>query len=143
MKNALKNWYLKSPDELLESLKKWFSYNKKLALEVALFIGFITHVVLLSVIILAPDGLWNALHYSAGVVETTSGRWAINIIDTLRKDMAFPTITTTISIIVTAVTAIFVVDFFFFFSKFSVIVTAAFLAVSPCFSLHRAQSPYP
>ena len=135
MKNALKNWYLKSPDELLESLKKWFSYNKKLALEVALFIGFITHVVLLSVIILAPDGLWNALHYSAGVVETTSGRWAINIIDTLRKDMAFPTITTTISIIVTAVTAIFVVDFFELKSKFSVIVTAAFLAVSPCFAL--------
>ena len=135
MKEMLKNFYLKSPDELLESLKEWFSDNKKLALIIALIIGFITHAVLLSVIVLSPDGLWNALHYSAGEVETTSGRWAINMIDSLRKNMAFPTITTTISIIITAVTAVFVVDFFDFKSKFSIAVTASFLAVSPCLAL--------
>ena len=135
MKNILKNYYLKTPDELLDSLKNWFTDNKKMALIIALIIGFITHIVLLSVIIMSPDGLWNALHYSAGEVETTSGRWAINMIDTLRKDMAFPTITTTISIIVTAITAVFVVDFFDLKSKFSIAVTSGFLAVSPCFAL--------
>lgn len=135
MKNILKKCYLKSPDELLESFKVWFSDNKKLALIIALVIGFITHVVLLSVIIMSPDGLWNALHYSAGEVETTSGRWAINMIDSLRKDMAIPTITTTISIIVTAITAVFVVDFFDLKSKFSVAMTSGFLAVSPCFAM--------
>lgn len=135
MKNILKNCYLKSPDELLDSLKNWFTDNKKIALIIALIIGFITHIVLLSVIIMSPDGLWNALHYSAGEVETTSGRWAINMIDSLRKDMAFPTITTTISIIITAITAVFVVDFFELKSKLSVAVTSGFLAVSPCFAL--------
>ena len=135
MKNIIKNFYLKSPDELFENLKEWFSDNKKIALIVGLIIGFITHIVLLSVIILAPDGLWNALHYSAGEVETTSGRWAINFIDSLRKDMAFPTITTTISIVITAVTAMFIVDFFELKSKLSIVVTSSFLAVSPCFAL--------
>ena len=85
MKNILKGVHLKSPDDMLEGLKNWFSDTKKLALIVALIVGFITHIVLFSVIILSPDGLWNALHYSAGELETTSGRWAINLIDTLRK----------------------------------------------------------
>lgn len=38
MKEMLKNFYLKSPDELLESLKQWFSDNKKLALIIALIL---------------------------------------------------------------------------------------------------------
>ena len=135
MKNILKSFYLKSPDDLLESLKSWFSDNKKLAFSIALIIGLITHIVLFSIILLSPDGLWNAMHFSAGEVETTSGRWAINMIDSLRKDMAIPTITTTISIIVTAITAIFVVDFFDLKSKFSVAIASGFLAVSPCLAM--------
>lgn len=135
MKNILKDHYLKTPEELLETIKNWFSDNKKLALIITLIIGFITHIVLISTTILSPDGLWNAMHYSAGVVETTSGRWAINLIDSLRKDAAIPVITTTISILVTGIISVFVVDFFEIKSKISVAIISAFFAVSPCLAL--------
>lgn len=131
----LKSFKLKSPEEVFKSLSQWFDENKKMAFFMALIIGFITHAILLSVMIMSPDGLWNSLHYSAGQVETESGRWAINLIDTFRKDLAVPTITTVFSIIVTAVNAIFIVDLLNLKSKISSAITGIFLAVSPCFAM--------
>ena len=131
----LKNFKLKSPEEVFKVFGEWFDSNKKTAFIMALVIGFITHAVLLSVIIMTPDGLWNSIVYSAGLVETQSGRWGINVIDTLRKNLAFPSITTVFSIIITAVNAIFIVDLLNLKSKISSVVTGTFLAVSPCLTM--------
>ena len=133
--NKLKKFKLKSPEEVFKVFGEWFDSNKKTAFIMALVIGFITHAVLLSVIIMTPDGLWNSIVYSAGLVETESGRWGINIIDSLRKNLAFPSITTVFSIIITAVNAIFIVDLLNLKSKISSVVTGTFLAVSPCLTM--------
>lgn len=130
-----KNFKLKSPEEVFSKLGNWFDSTKKTTLIVALIVGLITHIILLSVMIVSPDGLWNYIVYSAGKVETESGRWLINIIDTLRKNLAIPTITTIISIIITAITSVFVVDLLKLKSKISAIITAVFLEVSPCLTL--------
>ena len=90
----IKNFKIKTPEEVLKGFGEWFDTNKKITLVTALIVGLITHIVLLSVMIMSPDGLWNAIRYSAGQVETESGRWMINVIDTLRKNLAIPTITT-------------------------------------------------
>lgn len=138
MKNIIskvKNFKLKSPEEAFKSFGEWFDSTKRMTLIVALIVGLITHVILLSVMIVSPDGLWNYITYSAGQVETESGRWMINIIDTLRKNLAIPTITTIISIIVTAITSVLVVDLLKFKSKISCVVTAVFLEVSPCLTM--------
>lgn len=131
----IKNFKIKTPEEAFKDFGEWFDTNKRITLITAIIVGLITHIVLLSVMIMSPDGLWNAVRYSAGHVETSSGRWMINIIDTLRKNLAIPTITTIISIIVTAATSVFIVDLLKFKSKISCIITAVFLEVSPCFTM--------
>lgn len=131
----IKKINIKTPEEVFKDIAEWFDTNKKITLVTAVVVGLITHIVLLSVMIMSPDGLWNAIRYSAGQVETESGRWMINVIDTLRKNLAIPTITTIISIIVTAFTSVFVVDLLKLKSKISCIITAVFLEVSPCLTM--------
>lgn len=131
----VKNFKIKSPEEAFKNFGEWFDTNKRITIIVALIVGLITHIVLLSVMIVSPDGLWNYITYSAGQVETESGRWMINVIDTLRKNLAIPTITTIISIIVTAVTSVFIVDLLDLKSKISNVVTAVFMEVSPCLTM--------
>lgn len=133
--DKIKNFKIISPEDVFRKIGNWLDANKKTAFLTAIIVGFITHAILLSVMIMSPDGLWNALRYSAGQVETESGRWAINIIDTFRKNIAMPTITTTFSIIITGINAIFIVDFLNLKSRTSVIFTSIFLAVSPCLTI--------
>ncbi len=131
----VKDFRIKSPEEALKGFGEWFDSNKKITITIALIVGLITHIVLLSVMIVSPDGLWNYITYSAGQVETESGRWMINIIDTLRKNLAIPTITTIISIVITAITSVFIVDLLKLKSKISCAITAIFLEVSPCLTM--------
>lgn len=132
--SKIKNLKIKTPEEALKSLCEWFDANKKLTLLTAIIVGLITHVLLLSLLIFSPDGLWNSIVYTADKIELMSGRWFINILDSMRKNLAIPSITTVISILVTAVTAVFITDLFEFKSKISCILTAVFLVVSPCLS---------
>ena len=108
--SKIKNLKIKTPEETLKGLCDWFDENKKITLITALIVGLITHVLLLSLLITSPDGLWNSIVYSANTTEVTSGRWLINIIDSMRKNLALPSITTVISIIVLAVTAVLMTD---------------------------------
>lgn len=133
--SKIKSVKIKTPEEALEGLCDWFDENKKLTLVTALIVGLITHVLLLSLLITSPDGLWNSIVYSANTTEVTSGRWLINIIDSMRKNLALPSITTVISIIVMAVTAVIMTDLLEFKSKISHIITAVFLVVSPCLTI--------
>lgn len=135
MEKVLKKIKIISPEEAFKRLGNWLDKNKKTALITALVVGILTHVILLSVMIMSPDGLWNSIRYSAGQTETESGRWLINIIDSFRKNLAIPTITTIISIIVTAINAMFIVDLLNLKSRISVVFTSVFLVVSPCLAM--------
>ena len=133
--SKIKNLKIKTPEETLKGLCDWFDENKKITLITALIVGLITHVLLLSLLITSPDGLWNSIVYSANTTEVTSGRWLINIIDSMRKNLALPSITTVISIIVMAVTAVIMTDLLEFKSKFTLIcpysLLSAFLTCPP------------
>lgn len=134
-KISMEKLKIKTPEEAFKSFGKWFDDKKRITLIVTIIVGLLTHVLLLSLLITSPDGLWNGIIYSANATEVRSGRWMINIIDSLRKNMAIPSITTIVSIVITSITAIFINDLFKFKSKISCIVTAVFLIVSPCFTM--------
>lgn len=133
--SKIKNFKIKTPEEALKGLCEWFDINKRLTLITAIVVGLIAHVLLLSILITSPDGLWNSIVYSANTTEVTSGRWLINVIDSMRKNLAIPSITTVISIIMMAFTAVIITDLLEFKSKISCIVTAVFLVVSPCLTI--------
>jgi len=99
MKENIKK-LVKSPEEMLEIFKKYFNKDRKYIFILSIIFGIITHFVLLSNLILSQDGLLNGIHYTAGGYEATLGRWGIDIFDSLRNNIAFPFITTLISIVI-------------------------------------------
>ena len=120
------------PEKVLEKFLEWFDFNKKLVFLITLIFGIITHISMFTGMIMSQDGLWNSMGYSRpGVFEMTLGRWGIEIMQRANFYIAIPTISTISCVLITAITAIFLVDLFNFKSKISVIITALILAVSP------------
>ena len=124
-----------TPEKTLDKFLEWFNFEKRLAFIIAFLVGIITNVVLLSIMITSPDGLWNSIIYSAGGYEITLGRWGITFFDSLRDNISILTITTIYSILIIAVTNIFLVDFFELKAKISIIITSAIMGVSPCLAM--------
>ena len=117
---------------VLEKFSKWLDHNKKIAFLLTLIAGIITHITMLTSTIMSQDGLWLSMKYNrAGDFEMTLGRWGIEILQRLYSFIAIPTISTTLCILIMAISAMFLVDLFDFKSKFSIIFTALILAVQP------------
>ena len=121
-----------TPDEALEKFLKWFGTNKKIAFFVALIVGLIAHITMITETIMSQDGLWNSIEYfRPGDWETSLGRWGIEIIERLTQFIAIPTINTVFCILMMAITAVFIVDLLDLKSKVSAIFTASALVLTP------------
>ena len=101
---------LKSPEFVIDKLKKYFTKERKSIISLTFIFGIITHFLLLSNLIMSQDGLFMGVHYTAGSYETALGRWGINIIDSLRNNIALPFITTLISIILMSFINILIIE---------------------------------
>lgn len=121
-----------APEEALEKFLKWFDSKKRLAFFVALLVGLITHITMITETIMSQDGLWNSIEYfRPGDWEISLGRWGIEIIERVTQFIAIPTINTVLCIIMAAITSVFVVDLFDLKSKISIIFTSLALVVTP------------
>lgn len=132
--------HLKTPENILEIVGKWFDANKKIAFLSTLVVGFITNIILFTIMIMSPDGLWNSLIYESAGFEITLGRWALMFFEKLRNNISMVTVTTVYSIFITAVIAVFIVDFYELKSKISAFFTGAILGVSPCLAMTMLYS---
>lgn len=122
---------LKSPEEILEVLKKYFNKDRKFVFLWTVILAVITHFLLLSHLILSQDGLYNGIHYTAGAYEASLGRWGIDFFDSLRNNIAFPFITTMISIVLMGIVNVLLVDLFEIKGKIFKIFTILSTVVSP------------
>ena len=134
--------FVKSPEEVLEVFKQYFNKDRKFIFFLSIIFGIITHFVLLSHLILSQDGLLNGIHYTAGGYEATLGRWGIDIFDSLRNNIAFPFITTLISIVILSFVNIFIIDLFEIKGKIARVFAMIALVVSPslCMTLLYAYT---
>lgn len=57
---------IKSPEQVLQGIKNFFTNDRKCILRITIILGIITHFLLLSNLIWSPDGLLNGIHYTAG-----------------------------------------------------------------------------
>ena len=121
-----------TPEEALEKFLKWFDTNKRIAFIVALVVGIIAHITMITETIMSQDGLWNSMEYfRPGDWEITLGRWGIEIIERLTQFIAIPTINTVFCLVMVAMTAVFIVDLLDLKSKISVIFTSLALVLTP------------
>lgn len=141
MKEKIKTMF-KSPEEMWELLKEYFNQDRRFIFLLTMIAGLITHFILISNLILSQDGLLNGIHYTAGGYEATLGRWGIDLFDSIRNNIAFPFITTLISIVILGFVNIFIVDLFEIKGKLFRILTTIVLVVSPslCMTLLYAYT---
>lgn len=121
-----------NPDKIFAKFLKWFDSNKKMAFLIALLVGFITHITMITETIMSQDGLWNSMQYfRPGDWERSLGRWGLSIIGRLNFFIAIPSLTTMSCILSMAIAAVFLVDIFEFKSKISVIFTSLIVVLTP------------
>ena len=136
IKEKLNNLKVITPDEVLDKFLKWFDNKKKMAFLITIIVGIITHITMITEMIMRQDGLWNSISYSrAGLWETTLGRWGIELITRVTSFIAIPSITTIFNIILMAITAVFLVDVFNLKSKISIFFTSIALVLTPTFTV--------
>lgn len=136
IKEKLNNLKVITPDEVLDKFLKWFDNKKKVAFLITIIVGIITHITMITEMIMSQDGLWNSISYSrAGLWETTLGRWGIELITRVTSFIAIPSITTIFNIILMAITAVFLVDVFNLKSKISIFFTSIALVLTPTFTV--------
>ena len=106
------NTIIKSPEYVLEKVKKYFTKERKSIFFWTIILGLITHFLLLTNLIMSQDGLLMGIHYTAGLYEASLGRWGINWIDSIRNNIALPFITTLISILIMGFINILLIELF-------------------------------
>lgn len=126
------NFY--TPDEVFEKFLNWFDIKKRLAFIVAFIVGVITHINMITDLIMSQDGLWNSIQYfKPGNWEVTLGRWGIVLIQRLNNFIAIPNLTTVSCILIMSIVAVIIVDLFDLKSKLSIVISSCILVVSPSF----------
>lgn len=121
-----------TPEDALSKFLKWFDTNKRIAFLLALVVGFITHITMITETIMSQDGLWNSMEYfRPGDWETSLGRWGIELVQRATQFIAIPSINTVFCIFLMAVTAAILVDVLDLKSKISVIFTSLVLVLTP------------
>lgn len=127
-----KDMKLITPEEALEKFFKWFNSNKRLAFLVALIVGIIAHITMITETIMSQDGLWDSMEYSRpGDWEISLGRWGIGILERATQFIAIPSINTVFCIIIMAITSVLIIDILDLKSKVSVIFTSLAIVLSP------------
>ena len=132
MEKEKKKIKILTPDEAFEKFLNWFDSNKKMAFFVALIVGIISHITMITETIMSQDGLWNSMEYfRPGEWEVSLGRWGIEIIERATQFIAIPTINTIFCILMMAITAVFVVDLLDLKSKTSIVITSLAFVLTP------------
>ena len=122
-----------SPEIALEKFLTWFDLNKRIAFITAIVVGIITHITMMTDVVMSQDGIWNSMQYSrAGDWVIALGRWGIELAGRLNNFVAIPSITTMLCLFLMAAAAVFIVDMFGFKSKWSSLFTGMIFVVSPC-----------
>lgn len=124
-----------NPDKVFEIFLEKFDTNKRIAFFTVLIIGIITHITMITEMIMSQDGLWNSIqYYRPGNWELTLGRWGIALIERFNFFMAIPTVCTISCILCMAVVAVLLIDIFQLKSKISIIFTSSILVLTPTFT---------
>ena len=120
------------PEEVESKFLEWFDSKKKLAFLTALVVGIITHITFITEMIFSQDGLWNSLSYSVPTDwEMCLGRWGIFLADKVVNYLAIPNITGVISILIIAISTVFVVDTLKLKNTITVFLASAAMVVAP------------
>ena len=121
-----------NPEKVFEDFLKWFDSKKRIAFTITLLVAIITHITMITEMIMSQDGLWNSIQYARpGDWEKTLGRWGIELIERFNFFIAIPTVSTISCILCMSIASVFLIDIFEFKSKISIIFTSLILAVTP------------
>lgn len=122
----------KHPEDIEESLKKWFDENKRFSFLTALIVGIITHITFLTDMIMSQDGLWNSICYSEpGLWEASLGRWGLFIADKIVNNIAIPTVTGVVGVLFIVLSTVLIVDLLKLKNKITIFLVSAAMVVSP------------
>ena len=120
------------PEKILDKFLLWFDSKKRLAFLIALIVGIITHITMITETIMSQDGLWNSMeYYRPGDWEASLGRWGIELIGRLNFFIAIPSVTTISCILLMAISAVFLIDIFDLKNKVSIIFTSLIVVLTP------------
>lgn len=123
------------PEDVENSFSTWFDSNKKFAFLTALIVGIITHITFLTEMIMSPDGLWNSIcYFEADNWEASLGRWGLFISNKIVNNMAVPNLTGVVSIVLVAISVLFIVDILKLKNKITIFIVSAAMVVSPALS---------
>lgn len=124
-----------SPEQCFRKFLEWFDRTKRTAFFAALFVGFITHYMMLVHGFMSPDGLVYSVLYSAGDFEISLGRWGIDLIDSIRANRSVSAVSSTACIFLAAAGAVFLVKVLEIKHALSAALTAAVVSVSPALTV--------
>lgn len=120
------------PEDVEKSFSSWFDSNKKFSFLTALIVGIITHITFLTEMIMSPDGLWNSIcYFEADNWEASLGRWGLFIANKVVNNMAVPNLTGIISIVLIAISTLFIVDILKLKNKITIFIVSVAMVVSP------------
>ncbi len=123
------------PEDVENSFSNWFDSNKKFAFLTALIVGIITHITFLTEMIMSPDGLWNSIcYFEADNWEASLGRWGLFVANKIVNNIAIPNLTGVVSIVLIAISALFIVDILKLKNKITIFIVSAAMVVSPALS---------
>lgn len=135
-KKERKKFKMITPEEAWQKFINWFDIRKRLAFLVTLFVGIVTHITIITEMVMSQDGLWNSIQYfRPGAWETTLGRWGIAIVERLNNFIAIPTVATISCLLAMAIAVVFLIDIFDLKSKLSIILTSLVVAVTPTLTI--------
>ena len=118
----------------LEKIKSTITYENKLIIIISFIAGLITHFYFLTNEAIAPDSLGMNNYFKAGTWETSLGRWAIPIIDTLRGGLVSNVLITFFCILVLTITTILIVKLFKIKNKKIIILISILMVTAPQFA---------
>lgn len=130
----LKIWkaIFKHPEDVEQSFLKWFDEGKRLSFLTALIVGLVTHITFLTEIIMSQDGLWNSMYYSEATLwEASLGRWGIYLADKIVNNLAIPTVTGVVAILLIVISTVLIVDLLKIKNKLIIFLVSAAMVVSP------------
>ena len=121
-----------NPEKVFEKFLKWFDSKKRMAFVITFLIGIITHITMITEMVMSQDGLWNSIQYARpGDWEKSLGRWGIELLERFNFFIAIPTVSTISCILCVSIVSVLLIDIFKFKSRISIVFTSLILAVTP------------
>lgn len=124
-----------SIDHIIQYLKQWFTKDRKRIFFITLLVGLLVHFELYAKELLAYDGYWHYGTFLAKGWEISLGRFLLPVSDLLRGTIVVSVLTTALSLICIALSAIFLTETLKMKKGYLKILVGILLAVTPTISL--------